>query len=162
MKKQIVLGLFALASAVYATSAVQAKDMLNIEVDQSQIVIMPSNPGTVVVGNPSIADVTMQEKKLFIHGRSFGETNITILDLKGDTILDLGVVVQHQKTSNLTVFRGSSMERYSYACGATCESSLQVGDNFLYYDGLLKSTANKIKLATGQDTAEAKAPAAPQ
>ena len=52
--------LYFTAAAFLALSAatVQAGQVLTVEADQSQLVILPSIPGSVVIGNPTISDAT--------------------------------------------------------------------------------------------------------
>ena len=72
----------------------QAKEELTVSADHSQIVRMERAPGTIVVGNPSIADVTIQGNQLFIHGRGFGKTNVIVLDEAGNPLAEYAVNVQ--------------------------------------------------------------------
>ena len=83
----------AVAVAALALPATQAgaAQVLTIETDQSQMVILPALPGSVVIGNPTIADATVEGTKLFIHGRGFGTTNLLILDLSGNEMASFDV-----------------------------------------------------------------------
>lgn len=146
-----------LASAVSAQAEVQT---LAVAVDESQILQLPAQPGAIIIGNPSIADVSIQGQKLFVHGRSFGETNLIILDLQGNQIASFQLVGQLAQTSLVTVYRGN--ERFSYSCAGTCQTNLQVGDDKDYVERINSQTSKKFGLATGSQTAETKAPEAPQ
>jgi Pilus formation protein N terminal region len=137
-----------------------AGQVLSVEVDESQILTLPATPGAIVIGNPSIADVSIQGQKIFIHGRGFGQTNLTILDLSGNQIANFDIIGKHTQVSNVALFRGT--DRYSYACASFCETEIQVGDKMEHVMGLLAETSGKIELATGNKTAEAAAPPAPQ
>jgi Flp pilus assembly secretin CpaC len=80
-----------LATGISAQAEVQT---LAVAVDESQILQLPAQPGAIIIGNPSIADVSIQGQKLFVHGRSFGETNLIILDLQGNQIASFQLVGQ--------------------------------------------------------------------
>lgn len=137
-----------------------AGQVLTVEVDESHILSLPSTPGAIIVGNPSIADVTVQGTKLILHGRGFGQTTLTILDLDGNQIGNFDVIGKHTQVSNVSVFRGT--DRYSYSCAPLCESEIQVGDKSDHMLALIAQSSAKIELTTGNKTAEAAAPQAPQ
>ena len=158
MKKTFLPALL-LTSALLSSPAFAAQ-VLQIEVDDSQMLTLPSAPGAIIIGNPSIADVSVQGSQIFIHGRGFGQTNLTILDLQGNQLANFTLMGKHTKESTVAVFKGTS--RFSYSCAPMCESEIQVGDNVEYVNSLLQQSSGKIELATGNKTAEAEAPAAPQ
>lgn len=150
----------ALLWAATPMAPVQAGQALSIESDQSQLVILPAMPGSVVIGNPSIADATVEGTKLFIHGRAFGTTNIMVLDMSGNEMAAFDVSISHMTPNTLALFKGS--QRESYNCAPLCESELQIGDNANYSGIIIEQTKKKSELATGQDTAKSEAPPAPQ
>ncbi len=136
-----------------------------VPVDESKILQLPNIPGAVVIGNPAIADVSIQGQQLFVHGRSFGQTNLTILDLQGEQIANFNLVGTIAQDTQVNVYRGAAAgpsKRMSYSCAGSCETNLQVGDNPIYFEMVAQQTSGKFKLATGNTTAEASAPEAPQ
>ncbi|MFO1034053.1 MAG: pilus assembly protein N-terminal domain-containing protein [Hyphomicrobiales bacterium] len=58
---------------IAAAPAAMAGQPLTVEVDQSQMIVLPAVPGSVVIGNPTFADATVEGTKLFVHGRTFGD-----------------------------------------------------------------------------------------
>jgi hypothetical protein len=161
MKKVFTMCL-AGAATLLCASSVFAAQMLEVEVDKSRMLTLPAQPGAIVIGNPSIADVTTNGDKLFIHGRTFGETNLMILDLEGNTILEYNLVTRHVTETAVAVYKGSTFGGVSRESYPLCESEIQVGDNQLYFNNTLSAASGKTEFATGSDTAEAKAPPAPQ
>jgi hypothetical protein len=162
MIKTSILSLLT-GAAVYLAATITAQaeiQTLTVAVDESQILQLPAQPGAIIVGNPSIADVSIQGQKLFVHGRSFGQTNLIILDLQGNQIASFKLVGTNVQDSLVAVFRGPS--RFSYSCAGTCQSNFQIGDDEVYTKNLKTQTSDKFGLATGSETAEAKAPEAPQ
>jgi Pilus formation protein N terminal region len=161
MRNRFVLAtILGLSTFGLISTAAHAGQLLEIEVDESQIMTLPSTPGAIVIGNPSIADVSIQGQKIFVHGRGFGQTNLTILDLQGNQIANFDVVGKQTKSSALAVFRGP--DRYSFSCATFCEAEAQIGDQQDRMLGILAQNSAKIELATGNKTAEAAAPQAPQ
>jgi Flp pilus assembly secretin CpaC len=159
-----ILAAAALFAGLSFTAHAETQTLL-VPVDESQILQLPTMPGAIIIGNPAVADVSIQGQKLFVHGRAFGETNLTILDLKGEQVANFKLVGTISQASQVVVFKGATVgpsNRFSYSCTGTCETSLQVGDNTVYFDLVASSTAGKLKLATGNNTAEATAPEAPQ
>jgi Pilus formation protein N terminal region len=160
MKRVIPAAIFSVSCLLALGGQATAGQLLTVEVDQSQVLTLPSTPGAIVIGNPSIADVSIQGQQIFIHGRGFGQTNLTILDMQGQQIANFDVVGKHTQVSNVALFKGS--DRYSYSCATFCEAEIQVGDKLEHVTGLLSQASGKIELATGNKTAEAAAPQAPQ
>ena len=98
----------ALALGFLCTSASFAAQELVVKTDQTQLISISGNPGTVVIGNPSIADVTVHGNKIFVHGRAFGSTNLIILDENGNQLSNLDVTVQLGGENNVTNLQGWS------------------------------------------------------
>jgi hypothetical protein len=123
-----------------------------------------ASPGAVIIGNPSIADASLHLDKVFVHGRSFGQTNLIILDQRGEPIAQFDVMVKHTNESAMAVYKGTleGVRRKSYACWPLCEADMQTGDDLTYNAGIITSNMTKTKFATGEESSEAKAPAAPQ
>ncbi len=144
--------------------AAAADQVLDVEVDHSRMLTVQASPGAVVIGNPSIADVSLHLDKVFVHGRSFGQTNLIILDQKGEPIAQFSVMVKHTSESALALYQGTltGVRRKSYSCWPLCESDMQTGDLPDYNAAIISANSAKTKLATGEGTSEAKAPAAPQ
>jgi hypothetical protein len=154
-----------LAVAPFLGGNAFADQTLDIEVDQSRMLTVQANPGAVIVGNPSIADVSLHLDKVFVHGRSFGQTNLIILDQNGEPIAQFDLIVKHTAESALTLYESTpvaGVTRHSYSCWPLCESEMAVGDDFPYTDGVIKGNSSKTKFATGEESSEAKAPAAAQ
>jgi Pilus formation protein N terminal region len=138
---------------------------MTVEVDQSQLVMLSADPATVVVGNPSLADISLNGKQMFIHGHSFGETNIMVFDIAGNKIVNLYVSVAHHTDNQLTVFmsntRSPMPSRYTYTCAPNCEPNMMVGDQQEWMPIILGNNQAKYKFATGSLTPDVKNQAQP-
>jgi Flp pilus assembly secretin CpaC len=99
-----------------------------VTVDRAKIFRISRPASTIIIGNPSIADATVEdERTLVLTGRSFGVTNIIILDEAGDPIVDRTIVVRSHEANTVRDYRRSSRE--TYACAPVCEPTLTIGDN---------------------------------
>jgi len=116
--------------------------------DQVRLLRLEEKAADVIVGNPSIADVTIQNGKLLaITGKTFGTTNLIILDRAGRVVMNRRLVVNtdDQKIVNLT--RGSSSQTYN--CAPKCQPVLKIGDDAEYYGRVSSSSENKVKFSSG-------------
>lgn len=144
--------LFALLlSAGLAVPAAHAITEVTVMNDQAKMLVVPGKAGTVVVGNPNIADVTVQGSQVFIHGRNFGTTNVLVYDRDGNELATLEVNVMMGGSQNVAVFRRA--ERYSYVCAPLCETVHQIGDQFDWYKNMTDENKQKGALATGSEKA---------
>ena len=145
-----------------------AAEVIAVETDRSIMMNLPASPGAIVIGNPSIADVSVNGDKIFLHGRGFGQTNLIVLDLDGKKIMDYDLVVRNSADSVVAVYspggfyNSDGPTRRSYTCLPNCEAQFQVGDDTSFFNNTISQTGDKLKLGTGSQTAEAAAPAAPQ
>jgi len=128
-----------------ATVSVLAATQITIVADRAKIIRIAGEAASVIVGNPSFADVSVQKKFIIVHGRNFGQTNILVLDEDGGTLADLEVTIIKGPDRNITVYRGG--DKASYACAPKCESTLQVGDSETYFATVKKSIETKMDLA---------------
>ncbi len=143
----ISAGTFA-ASLLLSSTFTLAAENVFIATDQTQLIDIAGSPGTVVVGNPSIADATVHGDKLFVHGRAFGTTNMIILDQAGEEIASLEVTVKIGGSNNVAIFKAAT--RYSYVCAPLCEVALQPGDDFAFSGSVLSVGQGKSGFAKGE------------
>ena len=117
-------------------------------VDHAKVVRLPEKAQTVIVGNPGIADVSVQKNGVMIvTGKSFGVTNLIALDASGALLAELLVRVGAASDSMLTVQRG--LERESYSCTPICQPSVQLGDATRYFGEAGSQITTRNALATG-------------
>lgn len=122
--------------------------VVTVFVDNAKIVRLPERTQTVVVGNPIIADVTLQKNGvLVLTGKSFGTTNLIALDGTGTMLAESTIRVEAPQASVITVQRG--LERESYSCTPNCQPSMQLGDSTKYFGEVSAQADNRRRLATG-------------
>ena len=160
MKSGLKSLLAGVAIIISATQIALAGQPLIVQTDKSQLISVSAEPGAVVIGNPSIADITVNGKQIFVHGHSFGETNLMVLDGAGNQIANFDITVANSTENSVAIFQPSG--RRSYACAPLCESTIIPGDDAAYTGTILTMSQQKTEFATGKKTAEASAPPAPQ
>jgi hypothetical protein len=114
-------------AALLTSGAALAADV-TVGIDQTRPVRLSNPLTTISIGNPAIADVSVQNGNvMFVVGKTFGHTNVIGLDAKGDTVLDLIVHVTDPGHGNVTVYRGN--QQVSYNCAPDCSRTLMPGDS---------------------------------
>src|SRR5215213_6144605 len=97
MKHRFQLGvpsLALLALAVWQTGPSRAAETVNVFVDQATVTRLPEKVATLVVGNPLIADVSLQSGGLLVvTGKGYGSTNVVALDRAGNILMEKAVQV---------------------------------------------------------------------
>jgi Flp pilus assembly secretin CpaC len=124
MSISLVAGLLALLGAA---SVVRAdSETLTVVLDQAKVVKLPSGIATLVVGNPLIAEATLQTGgTVVLTGKGYGTTNLMALDRGGNVLMDRTVRVRAPNEA-VVVYRG--IERQTLSCTPNCERQNMLGD----------------------------------
>ena len=98
---------------------------LSVEIDQAQRVQLRGPAGSVIVGNPAIADVTVVDSNtLYITGKGYGVTEVVAIDTIGRTVFQSQIVVTAGSGSGrVRVWRGG--QATEMACAASCSPSVR-------------------------------------
>jgi Flp pilus assembly secretin CpaC len=124
---RILVGHFARAGLIASTmllADVQAIAASGIDVvmNQAKIVKLARPADTIVIGNPAIADASVQDSTtIVLTGRGFGVTNLVVLDAEGNPIVDEQVTVSRDNVHSVRVYRRATVQTMS--CTPYCESS---------------------------------------
>src|SRR5438270_4595505 len=152
--KVLSLGLGILACPI-ASVAEPTADNIAVNVDQAKLVKLPSRVATIVVGNPLIADVTLQSGGIVVvTGKGYGATNFVAMDRGGEILVDRVIQVEGPTDQLVTVYRG--IERESYSCMPMCQRRVTLGDGETYFKstigqaGSLSSQASDNAAAAGK------------
>jgi Pilus formation protein N terminal region len=131
-----VLAWTLLSVAAFGATPTQA-DTVTVGIDSARVVKLPDRVSTIIIGNPLIADATLQSGGiLVITGKGFGETNLLALDRSGRTVMDQTVRVLGPASADLVVvFKG--VERESYSCAPNCERRITLGDSPAYFGAVI-------------------------
>jgi Flp pilus assembly secretin CpaC len=132
-----------------ALNAIQAQaGELIVKYDQSQLLRLPRPVSEIIIGNPTIADITVQGKRLLVvTGKSFGHTNIILLDSEQNVIQESRVVVVRDQSQVVNLRRGTGRE--SYNCSPRCNPTVTIGDEVKYFTNAAKTAGMKIKMSGG-------------
>lgn len=149
---RLAAALGATVLAVALPSGLAAQELI-VKYDQSQLLRLPRPVTEIIVGNPSIADVTVQSSDLLvITGKTFGITNVIALDADRNVIQDQRVLVMREEARVINLQKGAKRE--SYNCTPNCNPSLVVGDDSSYFESVGKMSERKTKFSDGSsDTA---------
>jgi Flp pilus assembly secretin CpaC len=121
------LGAAALLGALQAAGAAEG-DPISVKVNMARILRISAPAATVIIGNPGVADVTIQDPQtLVLTGKSFGQTNLIVLDNLGNPIADTLVEVIQAQADLITVYQGNA--RNTLVCSPTCQPTIMLGDD---------------------------------
>lgn len=123
-----------LAAAIIAAFGAQpaqaepAKELVEVTLDQAKVIRLPAEAKTIILGNPTFADVIqIKDTDLWdITAKGFGETNLIALSLDGRVVAEKELRVLRPKS--LLVFQNGA-SRVSYACNPDCMPTVQLGDD---------------------------------
>jgi Flp pilus assembly secretin CpaC len=123
--------------------------LITLTVDQAAVMRLDEPAGTIILGNPLIADAAVQDAEtLVLTGRSFGVTNLIILDSGGREILNRQVSVGGTAGHLVTVHRATI--RTSLSCTPDCESAPMVGDDSSAFDEITGQITSRNGLSVPQ------------
>ena len=119
-KLGLSLGL-AIAAAAAATLPALAAG-IEVTMNQAKVVKLSRAADTIIVGNPEIADASVQDAStVVLTGRGFGVTNLVILDEAGAPIIDEQIIVTRSTAETVRIYRRANVQTLS--CTPYCESS---------------------------------------
>jgi len=114
------LGLaFAIASAA---APAFAESGIEVTMNQAKIIKLSRAADTIIVGNPDIADASVQDAStVVLTGKGFGVTNLVVLDEAGAPIIDEQISVSRSTAETVRIYRRATVQTLS--CTPYCESS---------------------------------------
>jgi Flp pilus assembly secretin CpaC len=140
----VLVAAWTLAAATPLAAQGRNSGAVIITIDQAQVMKMPDGVATLVVGNPLIADVSIQSGGMVVlTGKGYGVTNLVALDRSGAVLEQKTIQVQGARDT-VVVYRG--VERESYSCTPKCERRITLGDSNDYFGATLGQTGAR----TGQ------------
>ncbi|MEK1931867.1 MAG: pilus assembly protein N-terminal domain-containing protein [Pararhizobium sp.] len=110
----------ALITSFVASPANAAEGMLNVFMNHARVLKLDRAVSKVIIGNSEVADATVADAKtIVLTGRSFGTTNLVILDADGNAIVDERILVSIDEGNTVRVFRQTV--RSVLSCTPNCE-----------------------------------------
>lgn len=111
----------------HAVHRAAAEHDLRVPLDQAVAVRLGAPAEGIAIGNPSIAGVSVQnDRTLFITGRSYGMTNLTVVGEDGRMVYSARVIVVADETGAVMVTRGNETTRME--CTPICRPRPDIGD----------------------------------
>jgi hypothetical protein len=138
-----------LACAIAFASIAPAKaETVNIVLDQASLLKLPEKVATIVIGNPAVADGSLQSGGLLVvTGKGYGTTNLIALDARGNAITEYTLNVSGPKEGRVTIYRG--VERETWSCVPKCERSIVLGDSQAYFDAAVGQIGTRNGQSSG-------------
>lgn len=123
-------------------------DFMRVTLNQITLVKLDEPITDALIGNPAIADITIQNGKTFIiTGKSYGRTNIILMNKKGETIFNKSVYVDDDSQNVVRIQRGNM--RLSYTCTPHCQPTPTLGDDPAHSKLLSDNLNGKLNTING-------------
>ena len=130
-----------------APNAVTAEEF-SVILDQAKIMRLPDKVATIVIGNPLVADGTLQAGgMLVVTGKGYGTTNLIALDPRGAVLAEYTLKVTAPKDGTVTVWRG--VQRETWSCADQCERAVVLGDTNDYFSAAMTQARERNSTAAG-------------
>ncbi|SCW39599.1 Pilus formation protein N terminal region [Rhizobium mongolense subsp. loessense] len=98
--------------------------VLRVYMNHARVLKLDRPASKVIIGNSKVADATVADPKtIVLTGRSFGTTNLVLLDADGNAILDETVLVSIDEGNTVRVYRQT--DRSVLSCTPNCEQHTQ-------------------------------------
>lgn len=149
MKRHAAIIAAAAVLVLTAGPADAVEDSVVVEVNRAKVVRLDQPAATIILGNPAVADALVQNRNmLIITGKSYGSTNLIVLDPAGETVEELTLHVTAIEDGSVTMQKGAT--RLSFSCNPVCERTLAIGDGKDPFDELDTQIQISLGLAQGQ------------
>jgi len=121
---------------------------IRVALDQAVAVRLNGPAAGIAIGNPSIAGVSLQnDRLLFVTGRSYGSTNLVVVDADGRMIYSGRVIVAADETNVVMVTRGVETQRLN--CAPLCRPQPDIGDGHSTFEAANTQINNHAAAASG-------------
>nr|WP_244447933.1 pilus assembly protein N-terminal domain-containing protein [Neorhizobium vignae] len=122
--RSVMVRLLAICGVVFAgagqSAAQDQGDLLRVFMNHARVLKLDRPVSKVIVGNSNVADATVADSTtIVLTGRSFGTTNLVLLDAEGNAIADERILVSIDEGNTVRVFRQT--ERSILSCTPNCE-----------------------------------------
>jgi hypothetical protein len=139
---------FLVCIIAFASIASAKAEPVDIVLDRASLLKLPEKVATIVIGNPSVADGSLQSGGLLVvTGKGYGSTNLIALDARGNALAEYTLNVSAPKEGRLTIYRG--VERETWSCVPNCERSIMLGDSQAYFDTAVGQIGTRNGTSTG-------------
>ena len=140
-----------LAAALVFTALaapVRAEESIVVQLDQATVMKLPERAATLVIGDPLIADVSIQPGGLaVVTGKGYGATNFIVMDHGGAVLMEKSLEVKGPPDRVVFVYRG--VARNTYSCTPECAPRITLGDDNDFFDKTLAQSVSRSNQALG-------------
>jgi hypothetical protein len=141
----LAVGLLLWPAAAFAEPS---SDTVAVNVDQAKLLRLPGRVATIIIGNPLIADVTLQPGGLVVvTGKGYGATNFIATDRSGQVLMDRMIQVEGPAEQLVTVYRG--VDRETYSCMPMCQRRVTLGDGETFFKAAIDQVGTLSSQAAG-------------
>ena len=145
MANHRLLHVVLLAAWLGCPAAAMAEDPSLVEttIDEATLIRLGTDAAQLIIGNPAIADVSVQSPRLLVvTGKSYGTTNLIALDSAGREIFNARLGVREGDKRQVTLYKGTM--RQSLHCAPDCQRMLSIGDDKTQFEQLAETVTRKF------------------
>lgn len=136
-------------AAATASGAALAVELVDVTIDFAKVMKLSRPANTIVIGNPGIADATVEdESTIVLTGKAAGVTNLIVLDSEGKEVTHTLVRVSSDVRQLTTVFKAG--QRQTFSCSPVCEQVISVGDAPTAFEQATTQILGRTQFANGQ------------
>jgi hypothetical protein len=129
-----------------------AEESIVVQLDQATVMKLPERAATLVIGDPLIADVSIQPGGLaVVTGKGYGATNFIVMDHGGAVLMEKSLEVKGPPDRVVFVYRG--VARNTYSCTPECAPRITLGDDNDFFDKTLAQSVSRSNQALGAGAA---------
>ena len=130
--RSVMAGLCLIGATLVGAAAVSAQDhdeeLLRVFMNHARVLRLDRPVSKVIVGNSNVADATVADATtIVLTGRSFGTTNLVLLDAEGNAIADERILVSIDEGNTVRVFRQTA--RSILSCTPNCEQHAEFSNS---------------------------------
>ena len=132
----------ALLAAMLGAAPPAAADTVTVVLDQARLMRVPERTATIVIGNPLIADVSLQNGGiLVVTGKGYGSTNFLALDRAGKVLAERELLVKAPSENIVSVYYG--VDRATLSCEPQCQPRVMLGDAPKMFDAAARQSSSR-------------------
>jgi Pilus formation protein N terminal region len=145
--RSLAIGILLVPASAFAAPA-PTGGIIAVNIDQAKLIRLPERVATIIVGNPLIADITLQVGGIIVvTGKGYGATNFVAMDRNGEVLVDRIIQVEGPADPIVTVYRG--VDRESYSCTPICQPRITLGDADRFFKPTIDQAGNLSGQAAG-------------
>ena len=132
--------------SVMAVGGTTAQADVTVLADQAKVFRLEEPADTIILGNPSIADVTVHDRvTIVVTGKSYGTTNLIVLNNESEPVVEEQITVSADNTGYVSLQK--NIGRVTYSCNPDCYEVVRLGDTKAYLQDVAATISTRNKLA---------------